>query len=480
MMNFKKFDVIIIGSGIGGLIAGCYLSKYGLKVLIAEQHNRPGGYCSSFRRKRYLFDVGVHFLGSMRIGVLGKILKEIGVFDRTKFLQYDPTDKIIMPDFCVSIRSNFKETIEEFIKVFPNEEKGIRRFFAFICCGNLAKRLISIKDLNFKEFMDIYFSDVRLQATFNVLLSNIGLNCFKLSAVAGMLLMRGYIFDSGYYPVGGMQNFSNTIADKFKEYGGELLLSTKVERILTKNKRVVGALVGNETFSSEHVVSNCDARATFLQLLDVEAREIEKIESLECSTSIFAAYLGLAGIKAEKILIGKSNVWRCFTYDMRKQIDVTAENVLKADFPIVMFSSTSLHNENSSKENLSVFTLAPYVSREFWSREKNRMGKKLLEITKLLFNVGDSNLKMIDSASPATFERYTNNYRGSAYGWSPLASKSYGAAIPQKTSIKNLFLAGHWIKTNIWHGGIPGVAFTGRNAAELILKSYNNKFSFQD
>ena len=49
----NKYDVIIIGAGIGGLTCGCYLAKAGLKVLIIEQHNKPGGYCTSFERKGY-------------------------------------------------------------------------------------------------------------------------------------------------------------------------------------------------------------------------------------------------------------------------------------------------------------------------------------------------------------------------------------------------------------------------------------------
>src|SRR4030042_1912235 len=92
--NYKedKYDVVIIGAGIGGLVCGCYLAKAGLKVLIVEQHYKPGGYCTSFKRKGYTFDVGVHYLGSCREkdGVIYNILQDLlSLVSKTKSLNFD-------------------------------------------------------------------------------------------------------------------------------------------------------------------------------------------------------------------------------------------------------------------------------------------------------------------------------------------------------------------------------------------------------
>ncbi len=81
-----KYDVVIIGAGIGGLVCGCYLAKAGLKVLIVEQHYKPGGYCTSFERGGYTFDVGVHYLGSCRErdGVIYNILQDLSLLNKIK------------------------------------------------------------------------------------------------------------------------------------------------------------------------------------------------------------------------------------------------------------------------------------------------------------------------------------------------------------------------------------------------------------
>ncbi|NTV53846.1 MAG: NAD(P)-binding protein, partial [Syntrophaceae bacterium] len=78
----STYDAIIIGAGIGGLVCGCYLAKAGMKVLIAEQHNRPGGYCTSFKRLGFTFDAGPHCFGSYRKeGITRKILEELEIDD---------------------------------------------------------------------------------------------------------------------------------------------------------------------------------------------------------------------------------------------------------------------------------------------------------------------------------------------------------------------------------------------------------------
>ena len=89
-MNIKEeYDVIVIGAGVGGLTCGALLAKEGLSVLVAEQHSKPGGYCTSFRRKGFTFDAGCDFLmgaerGAFRMGAdiqYHKAASSFGLFD---------------------------------------------------------------------------------------------------------------------------------------------------------------------------------------------------------------------------------------------------------------------------------------------------------------------------------------------------------------------------------------------------------------
>ena len=98
-LDNDTYDAIIIGAGISGLVCGCYLAKAGMKVLIAEQHFKPGGYCTSFKRKGFTFDAAAHSFGGYRVGgIMHKVLKDFDLSDRMRIKRYDPSDIIISPD----------------------------------------------------------------------------------------------------------------------------------------------------------------------------------------------------------------------------------------------------------------------------------------------------------------------------------------------------------------------------------------------
>ena len=89
----NSYDAIIIGAGIGGLVCGCYLAKAGMKVLIAEQHFKPGGYCTSFKRKGFTFDAAAHSFGGYREGgIVNKVFSELRIEKKIQIHQADVID----------------------------------------------------------------------------------------------------------------------------------------------------------------------------------------------------------------------------------------------------------------------------------------------------------------------------------------------------------------------------------------------------
>lgn len=127
-----SYDVIIIGAGIGGLVCGCYLAKAGMKVLIAERHSRPGGYCSSFSRKGYVFDAAAHCFGGYRKeGVTRAIFEELSLGGKVGVIQADPSNVVSTPDCRVRFWKDQERTIDEIQKVFPVEQNNLRSFLIF-------------------------------------------------------------------------------------------------------------------------------------------------------------------------------------------------------------------------------------------------------------------------------------------------------------------------------------------------------------
>lgn len=90
-MNKVDFDIIIIGSGIGGLVCGCYLAKAGKKVLIVEKNAQPGGYCTSFKRGNFIIDAAVHCVQNVgKDNILHKVIQELGIDNRIIFKGQTP------------------------------------------------------------------------------------------------------------------------------------------------------------------------------------------------------------------------------------------------------------------------------------------------------------------------------------------------------------------------------------------------------
>ena len=464
----EKYDVVIIGAGIGGLVCGCYLAKAGLRVLIVEKNDKPGGYCTSFERDGYRFDVGIHYLGGIKRGILGKILKELEVKDKIKFNQIDPTDKIIMPNNICHIRANPYDTIEEFKKNFPKEKITIERFFKFIMEEDLLKIYKKIANLTFKKLLDGFFEDYKLKATLGILSANLGLPPSQISAVAAFILFKEFILDPGYYPIGGMGKFSFVLAQYFKKYGGHLILNKKVEKLLVKKDEVKEVIVEkNEPVRGKFIVSNIDATYLFNNLIKKNTIEREKIKYLKPSSSLFVVYLGL---KDEIGIQPICNYWVSSTYDINfnKKNNIEKINFFMLSFPF--------YYDNSKVSNFSptlqIYLVVPFISESFWKRKKKFLMERVIAIiNEKYFSLNDK-IKIKLCATPADFYKITFNKQGSTFGWSSIPAQIFPHVFPQETSLRNLILVGQWCTTGSGQGGIPKVAFTGKKASEIILRRF--------
>ena len=129
-MNIKEeYDVVVIGAGIGGLTCGALLAKEGLSVLVAEQHSKPGGYCTSFQRKGFTFDAGFDFfVGAERGGMFYNIVEELGLQDEIEFIELAPPSKIIGSDYNIPL-TPLEGLAEELKRMFPGEGADIDAFF---------------------------------------------------------------------------------------------------------------------------------------------------------------------------------------------------------------------------------------------------------------------------------------------------------------------------------------------------------------
>lgn len=470
----NKYDVIIIGAGIGGLTCGCYLAKAGLKVLIVEKHNRLGGCCSSFERKGFRFDVGVHYLGSLRRGgALFDILVDLGLLERFQFLRSDITDRIILDDKTIFFKKSFLETEKELFINFPKEKENIKNFINFVCKCNLIEAFRKTNRFTFKQLLDSFFFDPKLKSLFSVLLGNIGLPPSKAAAFISLVTLREFVFDGGYYPKGGIQIFPDLLGHRFKEFGGKLLLNEKVSKIVTKNNKSCGIELETGNFlSSKVVVSNADATLTFKKLLDCASIEARKVNKLQFSTSAFVVYLGLND--SLNNLPKHYTTWLFQTCNIQKCYNDT--NLL--NLPILKYALCSFPSliDNSlapkGKSILRIFVLSEYPSKDKLEEYRERAYDMVLKKAENLVPNLKSLIEVKEIGTPITFEKFTFNRKGALFGWSGTPNQLDRTVFPFETSISNLFLTGHWVTNGVGQSGVAVVAFSGKRTAKTIIRNF--------
>ena len=130
----EKYDVIIIGAGIGGLTCAALLAKKGVRVAVFEKEPRPGGYCCSFSASGYSFDACIDSIGGLRAREpLRRILEDdLGVFDRLDVYELNPTRRNIFPGMTIDIPADLIQYKESLQSIFSPEAAGIEQVFSLM------------------------------------------------------------------------------------------------------------------------------------------------------------------------------------------------------------------------------------------------------------------------------------------------------------------------------------------------------------
>lgn len=484
MQNFKlgqtSYDEIIIGAGIGGLVCGCYLAKLGRKVAIIEKNDNPGGYCVSFKRKGFIFDGAAHVLTTFSPnGIMRKIFEELEISFEDNIIRIDPSDIIITPDHEIKFYNDVHKTVLSLQKHFPKDSEGIDNFFSLLSSSSYAAFYSKFRKKPFISILKKYFSERKLIETMSCFLGVMGIPASKASAFSALVLYQKYLLDGGYYPIGGMRHLIELLVKKFRKFGGCLFLSCEATKIINAKNKVKFVqfcdLKSNfklDKISTKAIVSDVDARYTFMKLLDpneVDKKYITKLKRIIPSPSAFVVYLGVKKSIRHSLKMC-SGLWYTADYKINDFFAKTYEGLVDFQENKVLCTFPSLYTKEMAPKNGLVINLivpAPFKGDDFWKSNKTAMEESLIRRAEKVIPHLSENIIVKDGASPSTFSNYTNNYRGAIRGWANTVNQSDIFLLPMSTPIENLFLVSHW-STFPGIGGIGSVAFSGRHLAKSI------------
>jgi all-trans-retinol 13,14-reductase len=228
-----KYDVIVIGAGLGGLTAGAKLAREGRKVLLLEQHDRPGGCATTFKRRDFTMEVGLHEMDGLHPkDIKHRIFDDLGITGKVNFLPVPEFYRFINGRYDLVVPHDPEEAKAILKQTFPGEEKGIDNYFYHVL--NVRRVMVANRDKpdrSVGEFLDEIIGNEDLKL---VLLGNLGYfhdDPYTLSWLYYLNAQGSYYGGSASFIQGGSQQLSKALSDIITAHGGVVRLNSLVTSI---------------------------------------------------------------------------------------------------------------------------------------------------------------------------------------------------------------------------------------------------------
>jgi phytoene dehydrogenase-like protein len=499
----------IIGAGVAGLSAGCYLQMNGFETEIFEKHSRPGGLCTSWKRGEYTFDGCIHWLlGSNSSNPFYLLWSELIDMSSIEFRNHEVRMDLEVKDhpdrygnFVFHLYTNLDKLSDYLVDLAPEDHTAIRKLIRSMrkiqgyeippMIRSVPALLPFRQKIRFIKHLPLLFFLMRWQKQTNFSFARKLKNPFLKEAfqllfdgdeIPLLVITLPLAFNDKMgvgYPVGGSLNFAKKIEERYLGLGGKIRYNAGVGEILTDSGRATGVvLVDGTKVPSAVTVSAADWYYTLFTALKGKYTNktilaLKEHRNLEVYYSVFLLSLGV------------SRSFRELTHMLRFPIP---GELVSPDG--TRYSRMELHCYNYdptlAPEGKCVLTVKFYSRNgDYWirlrgsdpeeyERRKTAFAEEIIGILEEKFDGLRNAIEETDIATPATYHRYTNNWQGSTQGWLPgknlIAPSPVDMVIP---GLRDFYLAGQWTQPG---GGLPVAIKSARTVAQLICHKFHKPF----
>ncbi|XP_076007890.1 inactive all-trans-retinol 13,14-reductase-like [Genypterus blacodes] len=521
----ENLDVIVIGSGIGGLTVGATLAKAGKKVLVLEQHDQAGGCCHTYIEKGFEFDVGLHYIGQVHENSLLRIAFDQiseGQLEFQELEQHFDTIQIGMGEEKREYTMLSGKTLMKthLMRQFPHDTEAIEAFFKIMKIsakkthylatlkllpqwaslfilksgiGHLVTSVFRLTGTCATEYADTLTSNKDLQLIFAYLFY--GVPPKDSSLLINALLVHHYK-RGAYYPKGGASEIAFHIIRTIQKYGGNCLVRAPVTQIMIDD---MGAACGVKVKKGVEevevrapvVVSNCGIFNTLQTLLPPEIQDKpavqDRLKTMKHGRGSFLVFSGFDGT-TEELGLTSTNFWLYKNNDMDQSMEdffALSKEEAPDNIPMMFITMPSAKDPESKirhpgKSCMTILTMVNYEWFEEWKdttvrkrgneyhNYKMRFAKNLFDWACTLFPLIKDKLVLQEVATPLTNTHYLGAQRGSMYSAEHNLERFQAETVARNrcnTPIKNLYLSGQ----DVFSCGIAGALHGGLLCASAVL-----------
>jgi phytoene dehydrogenase-like protein len=500
--------VTIIGAGVSGLSVGCYLQMNGFDTEIYERHAHPGGLCTSWKRGNYVFDGCIHWLlGSNKSSPFYRLWSELIDMPSLVFVNHHVRVDVELAvnqdrfgDKVFHLYTDINRLESYLIGIAPEDETQIKsliqsmrlmqRFEMPPMIDNIPALQTWREKMAMINYLPIVWHYLKWKNVTNFSFARKLKNPFLKEAFELLfdgdelklliLTMPLSIFDKqgAGYPVGGSLKFASHLVQKYQSLGGRIHYNKPVKHIITDGASAKGILLNDGTnVFADITISAADWHFTVFEAL--KGRFVNKKILALASNKCLEVYPSITLIS-----LGVSKTFKDYPHLFRFPM---TNPLISPDG--TEFSRLEIHIYNYdptlAPEGKAVIAISLYTRNgdywinlrnknyEVYVRCKNEFAETIIDRLEQKIPGIRHSIEVMDIATPATYHRYTNNWKGSIQGWMPgkdlLSSSPIDSKLP---GLADFYFCSHW---SVPGGGLPVAIKTGRDLAQNICLK-NNKF----
>lgn len=488
----ENYDAIVIGSGIGGMTVASLLTQLGKKrVLLLERHFKLGGYTHAFRRGKYEWDVGVHYIGEMHADKLCRRVMDLVTNSQVLWHRCGPiVERFHFPEGTFEVPDDPAKFKERLIERFPEERKNIIRYFRDVkrCQSWFARffmskmlppflaKLLTLPGRRLAETITAEylknFSSQFLKGILTAQWPDFGAPPEE-SAFAFHSAVTADFFHGSFYPLGGSGVIAEAVEKIVNDGGGACLVNHDVQEIVVENGKAVGVRAIHKNrevvYRAPMIVSNANAITTFGKFVPEGYCKAEKEQArrVKHGTSAMALFIGLND-DPRNHGFDDANYWFYSTSDHDNQPAKTHPYEVHGGY----LSFGSLRNPGMQAHTAQIVTFSQYdLWKQFadspWKRRGEEYEKLKAEMTEKILQFAERYVPQlrpiidyVELSTPVTFETFSGHPSGMVYGQMADPNRLNRDQWRISTSLPNLYLAGSDIGSPGVNGSLMASVFT--------------------